>query len=107
MKMTLGVLYGGKSPEHKVSLQTARSVINAINKEKFRVVPIYITTDGEWLRGEAIEGEVQDVKQLAFQQGLPALASIANRSEKMRSALMSFFLFYTGRTEKMERCKEC
>lgn len=78
MKITLGVLYGGKSPEHKVSLQTARSVINAVNKEKFTVVPIYITTDGEWLRGEAIEGEVQDVKQLAFQHGLPALASIAN-----------------------------
>lgn len=78
MKITLGVLYGGKSPEHKVSLQTARSVINAVNKEKFTVVPIYITIDGEWLRGEAIEGEVQDVKQLAFQHGLPALASIAN-----------------------------
>lgn len=78
MKITLGVLYGGKSPEHKVSLQTARSVINAVNKEKFTVVPIYITTDGEWLRGEAIEGEVQDVKQLAFQHGLSALASIAN-----------------------------
>lgn len=100
MKITLGVLYGGKSPEHKVSLQTARSVINAVNKEKFTVVPIYITIDGEWLRGEAIEGEVQDVKQLAFQHGLPALASIANGIDVI-------FLFYTHRTEKMERYKGC
>ncbi|MGG3999341.1 D-alanine--D-alanine ligase [Anoxybacillus sp. CHMUD] len=96
MKITLGILYGGKSPEHKVSLQTARSVINAINKEKFTVVPIYITTDGQWLRGEAIEGEVQNIEQLAFQQGLPALASIANRSENKEERIDVIFPLLHG-----------
>ncbi|GMB09922.1 D-alanine-D-alanine ligase [Thermolongibacillus altinsuensis] len=79
MKVKLGVLYGGKSPEHKVSLQTALSVINAVDKEKFTVIPIYITTEGQWVRGAAITGEVQDVKQLELKQGAPALSTLALR----------------------------
>jgi len=43
------VLFGGRSGEHEVSLISAQSVVNAIDKEKYEVVPIGITRDGKWL----------------------------------------------------------
>src|SRR5262252_7581390 len=48
-KIRVGVLFGGRSGEHEVSLLSAASVLNAINKEKYDVVPIGITKDGRWL----------------------------------------------------------
>ncbi|HWO98662.1 MAG TPA: D-alanine--D-alanine ligase, partial [Bacillus sp. (in: firmicutes)] len=47
MKIKLGLLYGGKSAEHQVSLQTALSVIGALNQDKYEIHPIYITESGE------------------------------------------------------------
>ena len=51
----IGLLYGGKSAEHEVSLSTARAVTGALNFEEYEVYPIFITTDGEWRRGERLE----------------------------------------------------
>jgi D-alanine-D-alanine ligase len=48
-KLRVGVLFGGRSGEHEVSLLSAASVLNAIDKEKYDVVPIGITKDGRWL----------------------------------------------------------
>lgn len=63
-KIKLGLLYGGKSAEHQVSLQTALAAIKALNQEKFEIHPIYITEQGQWMRGERIEGEVTTVEAL-------------------------------------------
>src|SRR3982750_1009462 len=48
-KLRVGVLFGGRSGEHEVSLLSAASVLNAIDKKKYEVVPIGITKDGRWL----------------------------------------------------------
>ena len=48
-KLRIGILFGGRSGEHEVSLLSAASVLNAIDKSKFEVVPIGITKDGHWL----------------------------------------------------------
>src|SRR5215469_11421407 len=48
-KIRVGVLFGGRSGEHEVSLLSAASVLNAIDKEKYEVVPIGITKEGHWL----------------------------------------------------------
>ena len=53
MKTKLGLLYGGKSAEHEVSLQTALAVIKALDLEKFDIHPIYITKEGNWVKGRA------------------------------------------------------
>ena len=45
----MGVIFGGKSGEHEVSLMSARSVMRAIDKGKYEVVPIGITHEGRWL----------------------------------------------------------
>ena len=54
-KLRVGVLFGGRSGEHEVSLLSAASVVNAIDKSKYEVVPIGITKDGRWLSAGAAE----------------------------------------------------
>ena len=58
-KVRVGVLFGGRSGEHEVSLLSAASVVNAIDKEKYEVVPIGITKDGRWLTAAAAEALLQ------------------------------------------------
>src|SRR5436305_70371 len=54
-KIRVGILFGGRSGEHEVSLLSAASVLNAIDKEKYDVVPIGITKEGRWLTAEHAE----------------------------------------------------
>jgi len=48
-KLRVGVIFGGKSGEHEISLLSAASVMQAIDKDKYEVVPIGITKEGRWL----------------------------------------------------------
>jgi D-alanine-D-alanine ligase len=48
-KIRVGVIFGGRSGEHEVSLRSAESVINAMDKSKYEIVPIGITHEGKWL----------------------------------------------------------
>lgn len=48
-KLTVCILFGGISPEHAVSLRSAESVLNHIDKEKYHVLPVGITRDGRWI----------------------------------------------------------
>src|SRR5262249_6220940 len=48
-KVRVGILFGGRSGEHEVSLLSAASVLNAIDKNKYEVVTIGITKDSRWL----------------------------------------------------------
>src|SRR3977135_1187418 len=54
-KLRVGILFGGRSGEHEVSLLSAASVVNAIDKTKYEVVPISITKEGRWLTAEHAE----------------------------------------------------
>jgi D-alanine-D-alanine ligase len=54
-KLRVGILFGGRSGEHEVSLLSAASVLNAIDKTKYEVVPIGITKDGHWVTAEHAE----------------------------------------------------
>ena len=51
-KLRVGVIFGGRSGEHEVSLRSAESVINAMDRSKYEVVPIGITKEGRWLVSE-------------------------------------------------------
>jgi D-alanine-D-alanine ligase len=53
--LRVGILFGGRSGEHEVSLLSAASVLNAIDKTKYDVVLIGITKDGRWLTAEHAE----------------------------------------------------
>jgi D-alanine-D-alanine ligase len=58
-KLRVGILFGGRSGEHEVSLLSAASVLNAIDKKKYEVVPIGITKEGRWLTAEHAENLLQ------------------------------------------------
>jgi D-alanine-D-alanine ligase len=62
-KLRVGILFGGRSGEHEVSLLSAASVLNAIDKTKYEVVPIGITKDGRWLTAEHAERLLRGEKQ--------------------------------------------
>lgn len=48
-KIRVGVIFGGRSGEHEVSLRSAESIINALDKSRYEIVPIGITQQGRWL----------------------------------------------------------
>ena len=54
MKIRVGVFFGGKSVEHEVSVISGLQAYNAFNKEKYDLVPIYITKENELYTGELI-----------------------------------------------------
>jgi D-alanine-D-alanine ligase len=51
-KLRVAVLFGGRSGEHDVSLMSARSVLAALDAERYEVIQVGITLDGNWLTGE-------------------------------------------------------
>lgn len=51
-KITVGILFGGKSAEHEVSLQSAKNVVDAIDRNKYDIVLIGIDKEGQWLLQE-------------------------------------------------------
>lgn len=54
-KIRVAVLFGGRSAEHEVSLQSARNVIGAIDKDTYDVLPVAIDKEGRWYAGELSE----------------------------------------------------
>lgn len=68
---TIGVIFGGRSVEHEVSVITAMQIIENIDKTKYRVVPIYIDKQGKWLTGNSLmefknykDNKFVDVKEI-------------------------------------------
>lgn len=61
----LGIIFGGRSGEHEISLMSATSVINAIDKEKFLPVLIGITREGKWL---LYDGPVENIEKGSWQK---------------------------------------
>ena len=54
MKIRIGVIFGGESVEHEVSIISAIQAMNKMDGEKYEIVPIYITKDRQWFTGEAL-----------------------------------------------------
>lgn len=55
MKIKVGVIYGGETVEHEVSIISAVQAMNKLDQEKYEVIPIYITKDREWYTGEMLK----------------------------------------------------
>jgi D-alanine-D-alanine ligase len=67
-KIRVGILFGGRSGEHEISLLSAASVFNAIDKNKYEVVPIGITKEGRWVTAadaeRLLQGKFEEGKHL-------------------------------------------
>ena len=59
-KLRVGVIFGGRSGEHEVSLVSATSVINGLDREKYEVVPIGITPQGRWISSSGALGMLKE-----------------------------------------------
>ena len=76
-KIRVGLIYGGKSGEHEVSLQTALAVMGAFDFDKYEIQPFYITKRGEWLSGGVLLEAPSNVEQLKLGgEGGEALAAV-------------------------------
>ena len=54
MKTTIGIFFGGRSTEHEISVISANQAMAAIDRDKYDVIPVYITKQGRWYTGEAL-----------------------------------------------------
>jgi len=99
-KKCIGLIFGGNSNEHEVSISSAKTVFQAfntqINKERFIVKPFYINKYGDWLDSDSSEkiliGEIENIKQKNKKfLSKKKLTSLTELNFKM---LMFGFLFY-------------
>jgi D-alanine-D-alanine ligase len=82
-KLRIGVIFGGRSGEHEVSLVSASSVISALDKEKYEVVPIGITQSGRWVSSD------RALQLLKSKDGIDAEPERFLAPEPNRKALVS------------------
>jgi len=73
-KIRVGILYGGQSAEHEISILSARNVLAALDRERFEPVLIGIDKSGKWLAQDerVLLASARDPRQVAVQPGLPA-----------------------------------
>ncbi len=89
MKIKLAVLFGGQSVEHEISVISAIQAIGYVNREKYDVIPIYITKDNMFYYGEGI-GEIESYKNI------PALLSRSERVYLAREGSKTCIFKYTS-----------
>lgn len=91
-KLRIGVIFGGRSGEHDVSIRSAASLIDAIDRKKYDVVPIAISTEGKWLS----PAEAFELLPASAQSLLPATVgsgfrnSVAILGDPSHTGLLSF-----------------
>jgi D-alanine-D-alanine ligase len=85
-KLTVGLVYGGKSGEHEVSLQTAFAVMNSFDFDKYEIIPFYISKQGLWKVGQTLSAPYSQVEQL----------KLAEATEDMGTALSVVFSGLSG-----------
>ena len=70
MKIKVGVIFGGESVEHEVSIISAIQAMNKMDQEKYDIIPIYITKDREWYTGDMLKDiEVYEQTKITARQG--------------------------------------
>src|ERR1700756_5857378 len=79
-RLRVGVLFGGRSGEHEVSLVSAASVIRGLDLDKYEPVPIGITKDGHWLVREGgpklLPAILKSGRRVMLSAGPPAGATV-------------------------------
>jgi len=92
MKLKLAVLFGGKSVEHEISVITALQAVAALDKEKYDVLPVYLTKDNAFYIGENV-GKIEayrDIPALLKQSQQVIPAKIGNKAVLLRYPAKAF-----------------
>ena len=82
MKIKVGVFFGGKTVEHEVSIITAIQAIENMNKEKYDIIPVYITKDNKMYTGKYISdiNQYKDIEKLISKSTQVTLAQLGNKT---------------------------
>lgn len=75
--MNLYVIYGGQSIEHEVSIISASSVLNSLDRDKYKIYPVFINKEGKWCPYGRLEEKVEDLKSLELHTDLSLPQSLA------------------------------
>lgn len=94
MKKKIAVIFGGKSTEYEVSLQSASAVLTHINREKYQIIPIGITRKGEWYR---CTGETEKIGEDTWQEDEKNIIPVVFS----QGPLQKGFLEFSGNTGKV------
>ena len=90
-KLRVGVIFGGRSGEHEISIRSARAIIEAIDRRKFEVVPIAITKEGKWLApAHSAQLLPPALHRLLPANTLSATADVALLGDPSHKGLVSF-----------------
>jgi len=84
-KLRVGVIFGGRSGEHEVSLLSAASILKAIDRDKFDVTPIGITKEGRWLAAGAAQGMLGGGNQNSQAKSAHSRGPSPKATEKLRA----------------------
>jgi D-alanine-D-alanine ligase len=117
-KMRVGIVFGGKSAEHEVSLQSAKNIVEAIDKTRFDVVLLGIDKQGQWHINDASNYLLnpQDPAHIALRPSDITLAQIPGReaqqlinadSGQPLAAIDVIFPIVHGTLGKMVLCRVC
>ena len=83
----IGVIFGGMSTEHEVSISSGTSIISNLDKQKYEILPIYISKSGEWYK---YTKPVQDIVPLHVGDEITELEKIENEFEYLKSLDIAF-----------------
>ena len=86
-KKKIGVIFGGMSTEHGVSVVSGTSVIKNLDKEKYEIYPIYISEDGDWFK---YAKPVQEIEILSVGEKVLELEKIENPIEELKKVDVVF-----------------
>jgi D-alanine-D-alanine ligase len=93
-KIRVGVIFGGRSSEHEVSVRSAASVIQAIDRKKYDVLPIAISQEGKWLSPPEASHLLPREAQSLLPSGLASesVGDVAILGDPSHTGLISFDL---------------
>ena len=86
-KLKVGVIFGGMSTEHDVSISSGTSIIKNLSKEKYEILPIYISEDGSWYK---YTKNIEEIEALHVGDKITELEKIENEFEYLKSLDVAF-----------------
>jgi D-alanine-D-alanine ligase len=89
-RLRVGVLFGGRSTEHEVSILSAQSIISAMDPQRFEPVPLYIDKEGRWLVGDSLKRLVSDeaARKYVYLPPDPTQRSLVSVQNGMRAEVV-------------------
>jgi D-alanine-D-alanine ligase len=88
MKTRVAVFFGGRSPEHDVSIVTGLQALEALDQERYTGFPVYVATDGKWFTGEALRTRANYLPKEATLKTLEPVLLDASPSVEGRGRLL-------------------